>query len=180
MGYYNPCEEWHGQKCCRAKSRCNNGADRRNLTYWSQDKILQTILRTFSSPFLFENCCILIQISLKIVLNGSVNDESSMVQIRVGTGWKRIIWTNHGIGYRRIYASLGLNCSKCHKPAQERVHIRVAAIAAFHRSDSYYLTFVNFVSHFWESCDFRFAHLVHDLSYLLRLINSTWIRLFSK
>ena len=57
---------------------------------------------TFSNAFFNENVKISIKISLHVVNiglhNGLAPDRRQV-----------IIWTNDGLGYRRIYASLGLN-----------------------------------------------------------------------
>ena len=54
------------------------------LTHWGQDKC--TNLETTSGNYLFiESCCIIIQISLIFVCNGSIDNSLSLVQIMVVT-----------------------------------------------------------------------------------------------
>ena len=66
----------------------------------------------FKYIFLNENVQISIKISLKFVSMGSINNIPALNQIMA---WPRsgdkplIIWTNDGQGYRRIYASRGVN-----------------------------------------------------------------------
>ena len=57
--------------------------------------------------FVNENAWISIKISLEFVSRGPINNIPSLVHIM---SWRQaIIWTNDGLGYRRIYASLSLN-----------------------------------------------------------------------
>ena len=51
------------------------------LAHWGQDKMVEILQTTFPNWFfLNKNCCIAIQILLKFVPNGSINDEPAFVQ----------------------------------------------------------------------------------------------------
>ena len=63
----------------------------------------------FKGIFLNQNIYILIQISLKFVPKGPINNIPALVQIMARRRPGAIIWTNDGMVYWRIYASLGLN-----------------------------------------------------------------------
>ena len=61
---------------------------------------------------MYENCCILIQISLKFYTEGPINNYPALVQMMAKR--QPIIWTNDestwikdGVVYRRIHVSLG-------------------------------------------------------------------------
>ena len=79
----------------------------------------------FKCIFFNENVWILINISLRFIPQGPVNNiprfgsDNGLAQTRRQT----IIWTNDDIGYRRIYASLGFNEHNKHdkqKPCHQR------------------------------------------------------------
>ena len=61
----------------------------------------------FKWIFLNENVWIPIEISLKFVPKGPINNIPALVRIMAGR--QAIIWTNDDPVQRRIYASLGLN-----------------------------------------------------------------------
>ena len=61
----------------------------------------------FKCNFLNGNVWILIEISLKFVLKGPINNITALVQIMARR--RAIIWTNDDPVQPRIYASLGLN-----------------------------------------------------------------------
>ena len=64
----------------------------------------------FKYKFVNENVLIPIKISLKFVSKGPINNIAALVQI-MASRWpsdKPFNWTNDGIVYWRIYASLGL------------------------------------------------------------------------
>ena len=60
-----------------------------------------------------EKVQISLKISLRFVPKILINIIPALVQIMAWqlapTRWQAIIWTNDGLGYRRIYASLGLD-----------------------------------------------------------------------
>ena len=61
----------------------------------------------FKCIFLIENLAILIKTSLEFVPKGPIDNKPALVQIMA---WRQaIIWTNDGLVYWCIYASLGLN-----------------------------------------------------------------------
>ena len=65
----------------------------------------------FKCIFLNENVCISINISLRFVPTCPINNIPALVQIMASVLTRRqaVIWTNDGLGYRRIYVSLDLN-----------------------------------------------------------------------
>ena len=63
----------------------------------------------FECIYFNENICISIKISLKFVPRGLIDNKVTLVQIMVWHRWRAIIWTNDGLVYWCIYASLGLN-----------------------------------------------------------------------
>ena len=98
--------QWVKQYCMKY-----NG-DRGTLTHWDWDKMVTMSQITFLSIFLNENICISIKLSLKFVPKGPVNNIVSNNGL-APTRRQTIIWTNDGLRYRRIYASLGLNEFAC-------------------------------------------------------------------
>ena len=68
----------------------------------------------FKRIFFNENVRISIKISLKFVPKGPINSIGSDNDL-APTRRQAIIWTNGGLFYWRIYASLGLNGLKDHK-----------------------------------------------------------------
>ena len=88
------------------------------LTHWGWDKMSDISQTTFSNAFsrtkIYE---------LQIMFNSSLSLRSNYQYPCTGsdnglapTRRQAIIWTNDGLGHRRIYASLGLNELMRHKP----------------------------------------------------------------
>ena len=67
---------------------------KRLLTHWSRDQMAAILAHGyFQIDFLCANCFILIQISSKLVLKGSVNTVVSLVQVMAyGEYWSRSAW----------------------------------------------------------------------------------------
>ena len=61
--------------------------------------------------FVNENAWVSITMPLKFVPRGRINNIPALVQIMTSwpPGKTALIWTNDGLGYRCIYASLGVN-----------------------------------------------------------------------
>ena len=62
----------------------------------------------FKFIFLYEDWFILIQVSLKLVSNGPINNKPALVQITVSKKRHAITETNDGLVYWRTYAPLDL------------------------------------------------------------------------
>ena len=89
--------------CCHPIRHLNNLKPRQNGRHFA--------VGVCKSIFLNENCCILIQIILKFVPNVSINTRLPLCPdyYLVPSRRKAIIWTNGGLLYWCIDASLGLN-----------------------------------------------------------------------
>ena len=82
------------------------------LTHWCQDKMAPIKETTFWNAFSWTK---MYEFWLRFHWNfgtkGSINNTPTLGQIMAWRqpGWQAIIWTNDGLGYRRIYASHSLN-----------------------------------------------------------------------
>ena len=73
------------------------------------DIFIQYFLMVAVSSLRFQMHFLSIKISLKFALKGSINNIPALVQIMASARRQAIIWTNDGIVYWRIYASLSFN-----------------------------------------------------------------------
>ena len=88
---------------------------------WGWDRMAAILWMTFSNWFsLVKNCCVLIQVSLKFIPNGPINNKPTLVQIMV---WhsrvhhSTIIWINDGqVSCHIWFNTLRLRQNGCHFP----------------------------------------------------------------
>ena len=83
----------------------NHAVNRRRANYFNTLKPLDD---TGNCIFMNKNCCILIEISLKLVHKGSIDSKPSMVQIMAWQQLSEKLWSEPNFS-RRMYVELSLD-----------------------------------------------------------------------